>query len=703
MIHPVLRPFWCAGITLLAVFLLCPWLPSGWFVPFLIAGGVTALIALAVPALRRVRAIPLIAVCCLIGVGSFYASYQQRVAPTVEACGKTVCLRVCVVQSGEAVLLEVESGDLPAGTRLVYRPDPETVLERYDRFESEFVLCSYSSDTPLSSLMRRASGVWLQVQSVDTDRLNETVTAGPAEWTDLFYRVKQRLTAAIGTRLQGDIGAVTDGICFGADEALSTQATADFRACGVSHLFAVSGLHLTVLLYGLLAVLKRVRVPRRVRAVLGALLTLAFMALIGFTPSVVRSGVLCLVVMLGQCLRRRADSRNSLGLALVLLLMADPFAVYDAGLLLSFTATIGLLFWTRPLTAFLLGNREPTRLVKLRKWIASTVAVSLAATAATLPVTVLYFGRISLVSVPANLLTTLPAEGVLIAGWLAALAASLGISVVAEPFLLLCGLFSRYLLWICEKISAFSLATVAIEEDFLLLWMIGTYVVLLIGYRVLSKHSRRILAGVCAAALGVALLGYRGATHDLLRVTTVSDEELAVVLTYHGSTVLVTAPRSRAALYDTQRALQEQGVSRIDALFIIGGTEPAISYLPTELKTYLPADAAVCYDALPVGSPLAGISLDGQRVRLGRSLSAEMVGDQLLLCWDGRQLWFTTDKVTEPPDEGIALFCTGDAVAWLKTDAGMQVLGDTVDTVVWKDQDWYIKGVGNNGVLGTGS
>ena len=174
-------------------------------------------------------------------------------------------------------------------------------------------------------------------------------------------------------------------------------------------------------------------------------------------------------------------------------------------------------------------------------------------------------------------------------------------------------------------------------------------------------------------------------------------------MTYRGSTLLVVAPSSRASLYDTASALREQGVSRVDALFLIGGKEPAISYITTELKPYLPSDAAVFYDGLPVDSPLKGSSLAGRRVWLGRSLSAEMQDGQLLLCWDGQRLRFAPRQVKQPPTDGAALFCAGQPVAWLRTDDGMQALGDTVDTVVLTNGDWHIKGVGNNGILGTGS
>ena len=69
--------------------------------------------------------------------------------------------------------------------------------------------------------------------------------------------------------------------------------------------------------------------PRRLSALLTAAIVLIFMALTGFTPSVTRAGVMCLVLLAGQMVRREADSLNSLGLSLLLILAANPFAVMD--------------------------------------------------------------------------------------------------------------------------------------------------------------------------------------------------------------------------------------------------------------------------------------------------------------------------------------------------------------------------------------
>jgi competence protein ComEC len=199
-----------------------------------------------------------------------------------------------------------------------YPPNREIALEVSDRFTSSFVLDEYSDGTQFSLLMRRASGVWLRATQVDVAQLNATLVKGDGA-RSIFEALRESLSRAPIQRLQGNIGAVIAGICYGADETLSSEATAAFRTCGVSHLFAVSGLHMTVLLQALQWLLRRMRVRRVARLIVCGAFLLGFMLIVGFSSSVVRAGTLCLVVLLGNGIKREADTRNSLGLALLIL------------------------------------------------------------------------------------------------------------------------------------------------------------------------------------------------------------------------------------------------------------------------------------------------------------------------------------------------------------------------------------------------
>ncbi len=653
MTRYVLRPLWVIGLSWLITLLICPWLPVEWLTSVMILCAAVFLFSLCIPVCRRIHAIPLTAAVCLLATGAYYVTYLQRVKPTEVTAEQSLSLDVQVLENAPNVLLEVQGGELPRGTRLIwYLSDAELAPEPYDRFSAVFTVQSTAGSSTLSRLMRRADGTWLRVRTVQTKVVEETLTVGPAPWTACFSRLRGQLVAAIEQYLDGDVGASVAGICYGADGHLSDQAVSNFRGCGVSHLLAVSGLHMTVLLQGLVYVLRRLRVGRVWRSIVGAVLLVGFMAIVGFSASVVRAGVVSLVTLFGSCVRRRADERNSLGLALLILLIPDPLAAYDAGLLLSFSATFGLLCWTKPIEQFLLCDREPKHCARVVKALVSTISVSLAALLATLPVLTVYFGRISLLSVPVNLLTTLPSELILITGCLGSLLSVCGIGVLAQPLLLLAGLTSRYLLWVCEKFSAFSLATVAIRAPFLLLWLIGVYFLFLIGHRVLGRQGVSVLTGVSVCILCVGLLLYRGTMYNTLRTERVDDTNgLSVVASYRGSTVLVTAPDSITPLYGVEHALDALSLTRLDAVFVIGGEESAALYIPVVLKEYLTDSTPMLYSD-PIGD---GVSLSRYRVKLGKSLEAQWQQEELLLSWHEQTLLFTARS--EAIGKADAVFC----------------------------------------------
>ena len=388
-------------------------------------------------------------------------------------------------------------------------------------------------------------------------------------------------------------------------------------------------------------------------------------------------------------MKREADTRNSLGLALLLLLLPDPFAAYDVGLLLSFAATYGLLRWSRPIQTVLMRGSLPPIVEKVRKPCASAVAVSLAATITTVPIMAIYFGRISLVSVLANLLTTIPAEAALISGLLASVSAVLGLTVLAQPFMAVAGVLSRYLLWICEKISTFSLATVAIEATYLLLWIVGIYFLWWLGRRVLDGHGRAALAGVCAVILCAGILLHRGARYESLEIDGVSSKNLAVVATYRGSTVLVTAPTSEQPLYRLRDVLQEHAITHVDVLCIIGGKEPAVSHVPLILDAYLTERTHVLYSSLPWQPPLSGYSLDDGAVTLGNTLTVKRCGDHVTVTWNEHTVVFCG---TEP----IASCCAADVICGVgktptvvMTQDGPLAVPEGSGSLVYRDGKWF--------------
>ncbi|HUG29896.1 MAG TPA: ComEC/Rec2 family competence protein, partial [Candidatus Limnocylindria bacterium] len=187
------------------------------------------------------------------------------------------------------------------------------------------------------------------------------------------------------------------GVLIGLRDRVDRDLAAAFTTAGASHVVAISGWNIAIVASALGAIAGGMQ--RRRRAILTALAILAYVVFVGPSPSVVRAGAMAGVALLARELGRPGTAAAALGWACAVLLLVDPAFVDDAGFRLSVLATAGILAWGSSLTARLAGP-EPGR---VRRWVAEILGVSFAAQAATTPIVLLEFGRLSLVAPAVNL------------------------------------------------------------------------------------------------------------------------------------------------------------------------------------------------------------------------------------------------------------------------------------------------------------
>ncbi len=611
------RPLWVAGIVVLLLCLIAPWISLD-TVRWLLYGSVVALIPfLAIPIVRRWRIPTILALACVVASSS-YLTAQNRYLSTATQVEKTVSLQVQVrPHSGDSVRLKVTDGDLPKGVGLVLYNNPsDKPYEPYEILSARFRLLSFENQG-LSNLQTKASDVWFAVKLADEEIVR---SAGKVPWTDVFSRIRRTAVVNIERVLSKGTAAVVSGICFGEDKNVSLTAADTFRTCGVTHLFAVSGLHMTVLAQCVLFLFKKCRIPRVAQCLLAVSLLWTFMMIVGLSASVLRAGILCTLVLLGNCLHRQADSRTSLGLALLILLIDNPFAAYDVGLLLSFVSTYGLLVWAKPLQEVLL--RIPSSFMgktlgKLWKTIASGAALTLAATFATAPVLVLYFGEISLVSVLSNLLIMLPAEWILILGCIASLLVPI-LPFVGNTLVFFCGKLANYILWICDKVANIPFSTVSLKALPRLLWLVSLYVLLAVGWLLYRKRGILFGALVSVVILCVLLLFNLSFSKNRLIVQTIpSETDLVAYVQADGHHTLVMSVSSSDVLETTAEQLNKQGISRLDTVVFISGNTTAAAVSPSVLDGLVTEKTHCVYAEINV--PFVGHDLSKAAAEFGKN------------------------------------------------------------------------------------
>ncbi len=195
------------------------------------------------------------------------------------------------------------------------------------------------------------------------------------------------------------------GFLLGDTSGFTDAQRADFSDTGVSHIFALSGLHMAMLAGFILLF---VRTPRQKRAAFWVVvpMMIVYAAVAGFPPSAVRAVIMQAFLLLSCVVDRDNDSITSLSSALLLILLLNPYAAVGVGLQLSFTATLGIVLlsdrFLRRVTAPLTEKQGfPARAVR---YLLMGASVSCAALVFSAPLVALYFGTVSLISVLSNAL-----------------------------------------------------------------------------------------------------------------------------------------------------------------------------------------------------------------------------------------------------------------------------------------------------------
>ena len=611
-----------------------------------IAGGLVSLclllLFLCIPRVRRERLLE--AVCLSVLAASLLIGAQTKLVlePVESFAGKTLPITAQVVSLTESrngrhytILLVTKAGGEKVRFRLRYSGKTPLPAEPYDTVEATLRIDALG-ESEAARRSYRAKGIFLRGSTY------EPITVTPRENVSLACRLlemRKGMLAALNRYLPGEEGKLLGGMLLGETAPVSETAIRNFRICGVSHLLAVSGLHTSLWAMFLFRMLQKLKWSRRVSAACSMGFVLFFMGLAGFSPSVTRAGIMMLLYLGGFLLRREPDSLNSLGLAALVILFANPFAAADLGMLLSFSATAGILLLQKPFARVLERPAQQMPAGFLRKackGLAGLLAVTLSAIVFTLPVSILALGQVSLIAPLANLLfVNAGGAAMLCAGLCAAFSHAWIFSFLAYPFALIGGLLSQYLLGGTALLSKLPFASVSLEPGAPALWLAGSAVLFAIVLldRNRTKHLARLAALCCVFALLAGIFSDTLMGRNLTAITLADvGNGTAIVLTRGRRAAVIGCGGDYDAAAQVAAVLQSQNIDALDLLFLPRAAQTEASAAGQLLET-VPAKTVVCAETvheLPDGTHV--IAAGAGRVRLWGDVTLEYITQGTLSC-----------------------------------------------------------------------
>jgi len=224
-------------------------------------------------------------------------------------------------------------------------------------------------------------------------------------------QLKRKLSSAATASLAPTQAAVLNGIVFGTQGLIDPQTRQAFTETGIVHILSVSGLHIGLVLGGMVGLLRLLRLPPGLTVPLVTPVLIFYVLMTGFNPAVLRAAVMALLLLWAYQLGRDRDWPTTMALAALAILLWNPLQIYHPGFQLSFAATWGILYLS-PIIANGCAGLCKVFPDGLTRPLAQALAVPLAAQLATIPLVAWYYNMISPVSLLANLVAV-PLVGII--------------------------------------------------------------------------------------------------------------------------------------------------------------------------------------------------------------------------------------------------------------------------------------------------
>jgi competence protein ComEC len=381
------------------------WLATSGQVAALILAGALALVVAGIAASRR--SVPA-AVACVVLIGALAAgglrAQSLTTGPVAQLAAQKAVVGMLLRVTSEPTLFQSRMG---WGDQVRFRGDVLQVEGRGQSWAMQQAVDVQANgddagrwvSVPVGSTVRLtgrlalaevADGVAATVRPLT---LPDTVSH-PPWWLELVERVRGGLRDAASS-LPGDQRSLVPALTLGDTSEVSTTVSQQFRATGLTHIMAVSGANLALLLAFVVLVTKRCGIRGRWLTLVSAVTVALFVVLCRAEPSVVRAAAMGLVAL--AAVGREAGRGGGVRLvsvAVVALCFVDPWLSRSWGFALSVAACLGIVWWGRRWT-YALGHWLPG-------WLAEALAVPLAAQVATQPLVTALSGQVSVVGVPAN-------------------------------------------------------------------------------------------------------------------------------------------------------------------------------------------------------------------------------------------------------------------------------------------------------------
>lgn len=396
--------------------------------------------------------------------------------------------------------------------------------------------------------------------------------------------VSNRLKLSLST----DAFPIAEALITGGKDNLGDAFISNLQISGASHIFAVSGMHLslwTLVLFAVFGVNFGIHIYNNI---IGMIFVLFFTVFTGESPSVIRAAIMLMLVFAGNILRKPTDGLNSLGISTAVCVIANPFSALNASFLLSTLATAAVII---SMKYILRVHKSDPKLIlkKCLSLIINPFIISSFALVFTLPVMSYFFGRASLLSGLSSVLCTLPAEGIMLSG-------VFGIfffgTKAGRVLFFVCDRLGIFILTLTERLSRLDFFVVPLDEKQTAILTVTLFICVCVTLSLTLSERKRaaFLSSLIVICLALAFSVLHSAFEKPKTEIYVSPDGDILITENNGA---VNAVIDSGGTYESRTAIREEMVKygRVNADLLI--VPPGVRVKQNSLSEYSPSDTVI--------------------------------------------------------------------------------------------------------------
>lgn len=390
----------------------------------------------------------------------------------------------------------------------------------------------------------------------------------------LVDTIRENLYKNINTYIGDEEGGLLKALLTGEKNDLPFDIKKAFASLGISHLLATSGLHIGVLLLALSYFFRKFKIPIIPSTIVSAIIIFLFMMLTGFRTSIIRASIMWVVLIGARLVGSKYNGINSLGVAMFVMILLNPFCIYDTSFVLSCMSVMAILLYYNPVSNVFKKYKD--------KKVYQAVCVTIAVMIFTWPVMAYYFNSVSLLS-PIFNIVFIPVMSLLLIIMIIFTVFS-GVAFIAPVIATIAKVIAFVVIYVARVLEPFALKLSIISPA---IWVIGLWTVgmaLLIKQIVSTKLKIIKIVAVSLMAIAFMVVVYT-------RCNMGKEDKITVYSDGSSSILYLQDSDCRALImnddsYIARTVLQKNLTIKLDTLIFTGNNPSDLHKIMDNLSDY---------------------------------------------------------------------------------------------------------------------